>query len=340
MGYTLKQLAEHLGVTTQGDENVVINKVASIEKAVSGDISFVSSARYASNLRATTASAVIIKSDMLNDTLVPALLVDNPRAAYAEVTNLLYPPIKPPRGIHKTAYIDPTAVIADTACIGANVTIDAFAEIENDVIVDAGCVIGRNSQIGQSTHLYSNVTVYYGCTIGKHCILHSSSVIGSDGFGFEFTKNEWLKIPQIGRVIIGDHVEIGACSTVDRGALNDTVIEDGVKLDNHVQIAHNAYIGAHTVMSRGVGVAGSTKVGKNCMIGGMVGIRDNIEIADNVTITAMSLVTKSIKKQGSYSSTTPIDETVSWRKNSVRFKQLDDMARRIRQLEKQIQKKG
>ncbi len=340
MGYTLKQLAEHLGISVRGDENVVINQVASIEKAVAGDISFVSSSRYIADLRVTSASAVIIKPDMLNDVVVPVLIVDNPRAAYAKIVNLFYPMIKPPQGIHKTAFIDSTADVSDTACIGANVTIDAYAKVGDEVIIDAGCVIGRNSQIGQSTHLYPNVTVYYDCTIGKHCILHSSSVIGADGFGFEFTKNEWLKIPQVGRAIIGDHVEIGACSVVDRGALNDTVIENGVKLDNHVQIAHNAHIGAHTVMSRGVGIAGSCKVGKNCMIGGMAGVRDNIEITDNVIITAMSFVTKSIKKPGSYSSTTPIDATVSWRKNSVRFKQLDDMAKRIRQLEKQIQKKG
>lgn len=340
MSYKLKQLAELLDVTVQGDGNVVISSVASIENAQQGDICFVSNAKYMHALRETNASAVIIKQDMLENAQVAALVVDNPRATYARIVDLLYPQQLPAAGIHPSAIIDASAKVSDSASIGANVVIDANAEIADEAVIEAGCVIGRNSKVGKSTHLYPNVTVYYGCSIGEQCILHSSSVVGSDGFGFEFDKTEWLKISQVGGVRIGNKVEIGACSVVDRGALNDTVIEEGVKLDNHVQIAHNVHVGAHTVMSRGVGVAGSTKIGKNCIIGGMAGIRDNIEITDNVMITAMTIVSKSLKKPGSYSSTTPIDETKSWRKNSVRFRQLDDMAKRIRQLEKQINKKG
>jgi len=340
MSYKLKQLAELLDVTIQGDENVVINSVASVENAQQGDICFVSSAKYMDALRETNASAVIVKQDMLENTRVAALVVDNPRATYARIVDLLYPQQLPAAGIHPSASIDKSAKVSDSASIGANVVIEANAEIADGAVIEAGCVIGRDSQIGKSTHLYPNVTVYYGCSIGDQCILHSSSVVGSDGFGFEFDKTEWLKISQVGGVIIGNKVEIGACSVVDRGALNDTVIEEGVKLDNHVQIAHNVYVGAHTVMSRGVGVAGSTKIGKNCIIGGMAGIRDNIEITDNVMITAMTIVSKSLKQPGSYSSTTPIDDTKSWRKNSVRFRQLDDMAKRIRQLEKLINNKG
>ncbi|MCW8933919.1 MAG: UDP-3-O-(3-hydroxymyristoyl)glucosamine N-acyltransferase [Gammaproteobacteria bacterium] len=340
MSYKLKQLAELLDLTVQGDENVVINSVASVESAQQGDICFVSNAKYMHALRETNASAVIIKQDMLENTHVAALVVDNPRATYARIVDLLYPQQLPVAGIHPTASIHASAKVSDSASIGANVVVDANAEIADEAVIEAGCVIGRNSQIGKSTHLYPNVTVYYGCSIGEQCILHSSSVVGSDGFGFEFDKTEWLKISQVGGVRIGNKVEIGACSVVDRGALNDTVIEEGVKLDNHVQIAHNVHVGAHTVMSRGVGVAGSTKIGKNCIIGGMAGIRDNIEITDNVMITAMTIVSKSLKKPGSYSSTTPIDETKSWRKNSVRFRQLDSMAKRIRQLEKQINNKG
>jgi len=340
MSYKLKQLAELLGVKVHGDEEVVIKSVAPVDKATEGDISFVSSAKYLQGLRNTSASAVIVKPSMLEDTKVAALVVENPRATYARVVSLLYPQHLPEAGIHASASIDLTAQVAVSASIGANVVIEANAEIADDVIIEAGCVIGRNSKIGKSTHLYPNVTVYYDCIIGEQCILHSSSVVGSDGFGFEFDKTEWLKIAQVGGVRIGDKVEIGACSVVDRGALNDTVIEEGVKLDNHVQIAHNVHVGAHTVMSRGVGVAGSSKIGKNCIIGGMAGIRDNIEITDNVIITAMTIVSKSLRQPGSYSSTTPIDDTKSWRKNSVRFRQLDDMAKRIRLLEKQIENKG
>jgi len=253
--------------------------------------------------------------------------------------SLLYPQKRPPEGIHHTACIDASANIAESASIGAHVVVAANVDIADDVIIEAGCVIEHNSKIGCGTHLYANVSVYYNSIIGEHCILHSSSVIGSDGFGFEFDDNKWLKITQVGGVRIANHVEIGACSVVDRGALNDTIIDEGVKLDNHVQIAHNVHVGAHTVMSRGVGVAGSTSIGKNCIIGGMAGIRDNIQITDNVIIHAMTIVTKSLKKAGAYSSPTPIDDATSWRKNSVRFKQLDNMARRICQLEKQLEDK-
>ena len=340
MAYKLKQLAEELGVKLHGDENVVINSVATVDKATEGDICFVSSGKYIDSLRSTSASAVIIKEEMLEETKVSSLVVDNPRATYARVVNLLYPLSRPAAGVHPSACIDETAKVSVSAYIGANVVIEDNVEIADNVIIEAGCVIGRNSQIGRDTHLYPNVTVYYGCSIGESCIFHSSSVIGSDGFGFEFDKTQWLKISQIGGVRIGNNVEIGACSIVDRGALNDTVIEDGVKLDNHVQIAHNVHVGAHTLMSRGVGVAGSTKIGANCLIAGMVGIRDNIEITDNVIITAMTMVSSSIKKPGSYSSPTPMSETKLWRKNSVRFRQLDDMAKRIRDLEKQMKNKG
>jgi len=340
MSYTLKQLADLLNVIIRGDEDTVINSVASVENALEGDICFVSNAKYLGALSESSASAVIVKEGMLDGTHIPALIVDNPRATYARIVDLLYPQQLPEPGIHSTACIESSARVSASASIGANVVIEANAEIADGAVIEAGCVIGHHSKIGKSTHLYPNVTVYYGCTIGEQCILHSSSVVGSDGFGFEYDKNEWLKISQVGGVRIGNKVEIGACSVVDRGALNDTVIDEGVKLDNHVQIAHNVHVGAHTVMSRGVGVAGSTKIGKNCIIGGMAGIRDNIEIADNVMITAMTIVSKSLRQAGSYSSTTPIDDTKLWRKNSVRFRQLDDMAKRIRQLEKQINNKG
>lgn len=339
MSYSLKQLAEHLGAELEGDGEIIISSAAAIDEAAAGDICFVGSSKYAAALKASTASAVIIRQEMLADSPVAALIVNNPRAAYAQILELLYPEWKPQAGIDVSAVIDPTANIADSAYIGANVVIEAHAVIAENVRIDAGCVVGRSSKIGTGTHLYSNVTVYHECVIGEYCILHSSTVIGSDGFGFEFDQGAWLKIPQVGRVVIGNHVEIGACSAVDRGALNDTVIEDGVKLDNHVQIAHGVHVGEHTIMSRGVGIAGSTRIGKNCIFAGMTGVKDNIEVTDNVTVTAMSMVSKSLTKAGSYSSNTPIDDTRSWRKNSARFRQLDEMARKIRQLEKQIKEK-
>jgi len=338
--YSLGEIAEHLGAELRGDGNIIIRSISTVDEALEGDLTFVTSSKYTSSLKKTAASAVLITEDMLDAVAVAALVVPNPRAAYARVVSLLYPQWMPGAGIDKTAQVDDTAQIADTAYIGPNAVIEAGAIICENSVINSGSIIGRESVIGKGTYIYPNVTIYHGCRIGEYCILHAASVIGSDGFGFELDEGEWLKIPQVGGVVIGNKVEIGACSVVDRGAINDTVIEEGVKLDNHVQIAHNVHVGAHTLMSRGVGIAGSTRVGKNCLFAGMVGVRDHINIVDGVTVTAMSLVTKSLKKPGSYSSNTPIDDTRAWRKNSTRFKQLDDMARRIRQLEKLIQEKG
>jgi UDP-3-O-[3-hydroxymyristoyl] glucosamine N-acyltransferase len=336
MAYTLLELADQVGGAVVGKGDCVITHVASIQQADAGAISYVGSVKYQKYLVQTAASAVIVTQELAAGLTVPALVVKNPRATHARVTTLLHPPYIPAAGIHPRAVIAKSATIAASASIAANVVIDDFAMVGEGACIEAGCVIGRHAVIGAGVHLYPNVTIYYGCTIGDYSIIHSSSVIGADGFGFEMDQGAWLKIPQIGAVRIGKHVEIGACSTVDRGALNDTVIEDGVKLDNHVQIAHNVQVGEHTIMSNGVGVAGSTKIGKNCIIGGMAGIRDNIEITDNVMITGMALVSKSLDKPGSYSSNTPIDDTKTWRKNSARFRQLDEMARRIAQLEKKL----
>ena len=339
MSYSLKQLAEHIGARLIGDAELVISAVAQLDEAGDGDVCFVNSAKYVANLKSTSASAVILREDIVADSPVASLVVENPRAAYAKIVALLYPEVIPVPGVHATAVVDPSASISSLAYIGPNVVIEEGAVVEDNVRIDAGCFVGRNSRIGRNTHLYSNVTVYHTCVIGECCIMHSASVIGSDGFGFEHDQGEWLKIPQVGGVVIGNSVEIGACSVVDRGALQNTVIGNGVKLDNHVQIAHNVNVGEHTLMSRGVGIAGSTRIGKNCLFAGMTGVKDHVEIADNVIVTAMSMVSKSLTKPGSYSSNTPIDETRVWRKNSARFRQLDEMAKRIKLLEKLIKDK-
>ena len=336
MAYKLSELAAHVNGEITGNGDCLIDSVASVEEAGKGAISFVSSNKYKKHLLATEAEAVIVTPELSEGLTLPAIVVANPRAAYARIAALLYPAYKPAAGIHATAIIDESAVVSSSASIAAHVVIDAGVVIGDNVYLGPGCVVGRNSRVANNSYLHANVTVYHDCQIGENCIIHSATVIGADGFGFEHDQGEWLKIPQVGGVIIGNNVEIGACSTVDRGALRDTVIEDGVKLDNHIQIAHNVRVGANTVMSNGVGVAGSTIIGKNCLIGGMTGIKDNIEIADNVMITAMSLVSKPLTKPGSYSSNTPIDDTRTWRKNSARFRQLDELARKIHQLEKTI----
>lgn len=339
MAYTLQQLADYLGVQLEANADVEISAIAPIDTATGGDISFVNSPKYLDKLRQTQASAVIVTQELLEESPVPSLVVANPRAAYAKLVAYMYPEYRPEASIHPSAIIADSAMVDPSAYIGQGVVIEEGAEIQADVRLDAGVVVGRNSRIGKGTHLYPNSTVYHGCSIGEYCIIHSSAVIGSDGFGFEPDQGQWLKIPQVGGVVIGNQVEIGACSVVDRGALSDTVIEDGVKLDNHVQIAHNVHVGEHTVMSRGVGIAGSTKIGKNCIFGGMTGVRDHVEVGDNVIVSAMSMVSRSLAGPGSYSSNTPIDDTRNWRKNSARFRQLDEMARRIRQLEKLLENK-
>ena len=205
--------------------------------------------------------------------------------------------------------------------------------IGSNVSIGAGSVIAKNVVIGKGTKLYPNVTVLDGCEVGENCILHSGVVIGADGFGFVPEEERYVKVPQIGHVIIGNDVEIGANTTIDRGAIENTIIGDGVKLDNQIQIAHNVVIGDHTVISAGTAIAGTTKIGKHCLIGGCVAIRDNIEITDNVILTGRTLVSRSLTEAGSYSSSTPIDDTRNWRKNSARFRTLDSLARRVKQLE-------
>jgi UDP-3-O-[3-hydroxymyristoyl] glucosamine N-acyltransferase len=336
MSYTLRQLAQHVGADIIGDGSRVIARVAPVDDSAPDAISFVGSAKYAKFLADTKAGAVIVTAELAAAVTTPALVVKNPRATHARITALLYPAHAPVAGIHASAVVAPSARIAASASIGANAVIDENAVVGEGSCIGAGCVIGRGSIIGKQVHLYPNVTVYHDCSIGDGSIIHSSTVIGADGFGFEFDQGEWVKIPQVGGVRIGRNVEIGACSTVDRGALRDTVIEDGVKLDNHVQIAHNVQVGAHTIMSNGVGVAGSTRIGRHCIFGGMTGVRDNIEIADNVMVNAMSMVSRSLDKPGSYSSGLPVDDTPQWRKNTARFRQLDDLARRLLELEKKL----
>ena len=337
MSFTLNQLALETGTVVYGNGECVIDSLCCMQNAKPGAIGFITSEKYAKYLTNTEAEAVILTKDLLELSPVPALIADNPRATYARITSLLHPNPVPKAGIHPTVVIDPSATVASDACIGAHSVIEAGARIDKSVCIGANCVIGRDSCIGENTYFYPNVTLYHNCHIGQHCILHSGAVIGADGFGFEFDRGVWIKIQQVGGVRVGNGVEIGACSTIDRGALVDTIIEDGVKLDNHIQIGHNVRVGAHSIMANGVAIAGGVKIGQHCLFGGMAGVKEGVEIADNVTVTGMSMVSKSLPKAGSYSSNIPIDGTRSWRRNSARFRQLDELAKRIHQLEKEVQ---
>jgi UDP-3-O-[3-hydroxymyristoyl] glucosamine N-acyltransferase len=336
---TLGDLAERVGGEVSGDGSCIIDGVATLKEARPGDISFLSDSRFAKYLASTSASAVILRKEDSDTCPVSTLVVTDPYVTYAHVAQLLYPPNAFHSGVHPSAVVDSTATIHESSWIGPHVTIGAGCKIAANVFIGPGCVIGDNVVIGDNCRLISAAVIYSGTRIGKRSIIHAGVVIGSDGFGFANDKGTWIKIPQLGGVLIGDDVEVGANTTIDRGAIKDTVIEDGVKLDNQIQIAHNVHIGAHTAIAGCTGIAGSTVIGKRCAIGGGVGISGHLNIVDDVHITGTTFVSKSITKPGVYSSGVPVETNQQWRKNFVRMKQLDDMARRIRELEKAVNDK-
>jgi UDP-3-O-[3-hydroxymyristoyl] glucosamine N-acyltransferase len=338
MAIKLSELAKKLQCDFVG-EDCLIENVADINRAEKGDLAFISNVKYQSSLSVTKASAVISKQEWLQGSTVSALISDDPRLVFAKAATLLNPVVAPSSGIAPSAIIAPDAVIADSATVDANAVIKAGAHIGEHSYIGSGSVIGENVSIGQHSYLNANVTVYANCIIGDECILHSGVVIGADGFGFVKDNDAYFKVPQLGRVRIANHVEIGANTSIDRGALQDTIIGEGVKLDNQIQIGHNVEIGEHTVISACTCIAGTVKIGKFCLFGGSVGVRDNIEITDNVMITGRTLVSASILKPGSYSSSTPMDETANWRRNAARFRTLDKMARKLNKLEKMLSEK-
>ena len=337
MAWTLAKLAAHVNGRVKGDDSIEIESVATLAEARAGQICFLTDKRYKTCLATTKASAVIVSTD--EEYATNLLIVDNPRAAYAKVAQCLYPRVQPEPGIHPTAIIPPSCTIHESAQIDPNVVIEENVTIEAGVIVGANCFIGKDSQIGQNTLIYPLVSLYHATIIGERCIIHSNTVIGSDGFGQAFEEGAWIKIPQVGGTVIGNDVEIGASTSIDRGAIGDTVIEDGVKLDNQIQIAHNVWVGAHSVIAAGVGIAGSAKIGKNFMIGGHAVVAGHLEITNNVVITGMSTVTRSIKEPGSYSSTIPVEPSNKWRRYVGRFKRLDSLSKRVTQCEQALKDK-
>lgn len=332
MGCTLGEIAKHIGAEARGDTDCVVHGVAPLERAQAGELSYLSSERYRKYLPATQASAVILAPQDAPHCAVTALVMDNPELGYARAAALLAtPPAQ--RGIHPTAWISPTAQVHASAWIGPQCVIEAGAKIASGVSIGPGCVIGEDASIGEDSRLLAHVTVCHGSIIGRRALIHPGAVIGSDGFGLASDHGAWVKIPQLGRARIGDDVEIGANTTIDRGALDDTVIEDGVKLDNQIQVAHNVYIGAHTAIAGCVGIAGSARIGRRCRIGGGVGIAGHLEITDDVTVTGMSLVSKSIRTPGVYSSSVPAEPVAAWNKQLARLRRLEILNERLKALE-------
>jgi UDP-3-O-[3-hydroxymyristoyl] glucosamine N-acyltransferase len=334
VGITLRQLAERCGAELAGDGDVVIDRVAPLDSAGEGAIAFLSNPRYRHRLAGTRASAVIVAPGDAQATTLPKLVTANPYAAYALAAAILHPPRPSTPGIHPTAVVAGSARVASTATVSAHAVIGERAEIGERVQVGAGTVIGEDCTVGDECQLHPRVVLYARSIIGPRTIVHSGAVIGADGFGMAEHEGRWVKIPQLGRVIIGADVEIGANSTIDRGAIGDTLIDDDVKLDNQIQIGHNCHIGAHTAIAGCVGIAGSTTIGRNCKIGGAAMISGHLEITDGTVISAATGVFDSIRSPGVYTGTFPALPHREWKRVAAAARRLRTVFERLRALER------
>lgn len=339
MSLTLGELAARTGAELHGDGMRPIAGVCTLQDGRPDCISFLANPRYRRYLGDTRAGAVILAAADLEGCPVPALVSGNPYATYARVAALLTPAAAPAPGIHPTAVIGDGCRIDPTASIAALCVIGDRAEIGAGAVIGPGCVLEQDVAVGANTRLVAGVTLCHGVTVGRDCLFHPGVVVGSDGFGIAKDAGRWIKVPQLGSVRIGDDVEIGANTTVDRGALEDTVIADGVKLDNQIQIAHNVQIGAHTAVAGCVGISGSARIGEHCMLAGGVGVVGHLEIAAHTVVTGMSMVTKSITEPGVYSSGLAVLPGEQWNRVVARLRRLDDMARRLQALERRLEGK-
>ncbi len=337
MAWTLAEIAKHVDGVVQGDESCQVESFATLEHAAHNQISFLANLKYKKFLATSAAGAIIVSAEAAASVLNNAIVVDDPYVAYAKAARLLNPIRAHAAGIAASAIISNAAHIHESASIGAQVVIDSGVEIAQNVVIGPNCVIQSDVRVGAGTKLTANITLCEGVNIGERCIIHPGVVIGADGFGIANDNGQWIKVPQLGSVKIGNDVEIGANSTIDRGAIEDTVIGNGVKLDNQIQIGHNTIIGDHTVIAGCVGIAGSTTIGKHCVIGGGVGIGGHLSIADGVQLTGMTMVTKSITDSGGYySSGIPAEPTAQWHKNVIRYRQMDKLVARVKELEEKL----
>ncbi len=330
----LSELASRVGATLDGDGSVRITRVATLEAGGPETIAFLSNPKYRGKLATTAATAVIVAPAIAGETPLPKLVSDNPYATYAKVATLLHPPVRAEPGVHATAILGAGAHIARSAAIEAYAVIGAGATLGERVRIGAGCVIGAGTTVAADACLHAGVTIYDRCAIGPRTIIHSGVVIGADGFGMAEEAGRWLKIPQTGRVIIGADVEVGANTTIDRGAIDDTVIEDDVKLDNQIQIGHNCRIGAHTVIAGCVGISGSVRIGKNCKIGGASMIAGHLSIADGTVLYGGTAVGSSIDTPGAYGSGMLPLPAAEWRRVALQLRKLRELAERVRALER------
>ena len=334
-GLRLDEIVTRLGGSLEGDGSVVVTQVASLTSAGAGQIAFLVNPKFRQQLLSTKAAALIVSPPFAADTTLPRIVHPNAYAYYARVVALLNPPASRPIGVHASAIVH--SVVPASARIGENVVVGENVAIGENVTLYPGCVIGDDVSIGDDTLIYPNVVIYAHCVIGKRAVIQSGAVIGGDGFGFAKDGERWIKIPQIGRVVVGDDVEIGANTSIDRGALDDTVIGDGVKLDNQIQIAHNVVVGDHAAMAGCVGIAGSTKIGRRCTVGGAGMIVGHLDLADDVHVSAGTMVTKSLRRPGQYTSIFPLEAHDEWLQNAAQIKRLAKLAERVAELEKKLE---
>jgi UDP-3-O-[3-hydroxymyristoyl] glucosamine N-acyltransferase len=332
MALSLGDLAVRFGCELHGDPEVRVHS-AGILSAGTGVIGFVASTAYRDELKRTRVSAVVLDARLAADSPVPALVCRNPHATFARIAALLHPQLNAPAGVDPGARVDRTAQIDPTAHVGPYCIVGAGVRIGPRVQLGAHCIVGAAVELAEDVRLVARVTLGEGVRIGARSILHPGVVVGSDGFGYARDGAAWVKVPQIGSVRVGSDVEIGSNTTIDRGALGDTVIEDGVKLDNQIQIAHNVVVGEHTAIAACVGIAGSTRIGKRCMIGGGTGVNGHITIGDDIVIAGFGMITRSLDKPGMYSSVIPVEEARQWRRIVGRLKRIDSMAARLAALE-------
>jgi UDP-3-O-[3-hydroxymyristoyl] glucosamine N-acyltransferase len=336
MGYSLAEISARFGGEILGDAATRIEGVGTLQNANADEITFLANSKYRELLAETRAAAVIVGEDARESTLLPRIVAANPYAYFAKLAQLLRPKQDLVPGVHPSALVEASAVVAASAHIGPFAYVGAEAKIGENAAIGPHCSIGARVQIGADSLIYSNVAIYADCILGARAVVHSGAVIGADGFGIAFEGEHWIKIPQTGRVVIGDDVEIGANTTIDRGAIDDTVLEDGVKLDNQIQIGHNVRVGAHTAIAGCVGVAGSAQIGRYCRIGGAAGVVGHISICDNVTVSAFTLVTKSIARPGSYSGALPQLPHRDWLAQMAQLRRLHELAQHVRQLEQRL----
>ncbi|KMT65438.1 UDP-3-O-(3-hydroxymyristoyl)glucosamine N-acyltransferase [Catenovulum maritimum] len=334
--YTLAELADKLSVEFQGDESHLVMATSSIDDAQASDISFFTDKKYQANLETTQAGVIIISQDNAALYAGNKLISANPYLTYAYVAQLLDSTPAIAQGISDKADIHPSAKVSPQAHIAAFAVIEENAVVSAGAFVGANSFIGKNAFIGEGTKVNPNVSIYHNVVVGAECLIHSGAVIGSDGFGFANNKGEWVKIPQVGKVVLEDSVEIGANTAIDRGALHDTIIRKGVKIDNLVHLAHNVEIDENSAIAANVAIAGSTKVGKRCTFAGCVAVNGHIEITDDVHFTGTSMVTQSIKDAGVYSSGMPAVTNKEWRKNTARLRKIEDLNAKVKLLEQQL----